>query len=126
MTKTVTIDVPIEVRKTGPDKYEYTLADGLWFGTYSEASARRYAEDGSPGARAIVQAIDSGAFVDPLPTAEGAHVYNHESNVHFFRTDTAHRCWGSSRMFKGLLWHTPELVQSYGPFEVLYDPEAKS
>lgn len=122
MTKTVTIDVPIEVRKIEPDAYQYGFPDDGWSAARPGSVWR---EASSHGARAIVQAIDSGAFVDPLPTAEGAHIYNPALKAHFFRADSGDRCWGSTRQVKGVLWHTAEQVQSYGPFEVLYDPEKK-
>lgn len=122
MTKTVTIDVSIEVRKVGPDLYQHRASDGVLSKAHPENFWR---EVDTHSARAIVQAIDSGAFADPLPTAEGAHIYNPRSKVHFFLTDASDRCWGSSHIFRSQLWHTPEQVESYGPFEVLYDPEKK-
>lgn len=125
MTKTVTIDVLIKVRKNGPDEYQFRFPGDDWSSSHSEARARYNAGRGFPGARAIVQAIDSGVFVDPLPTAEGAHIYNPALKIHFFLTDSGDRCWASSHVFEDVLWHTPEQVQSYGPFEVLYDPENK-
>jgi len=126
MTKTVTIDVPIEVRKTGPDLYRFKYHNGDWSTYVTEADARRLTA-GSAFMVAIVQAIDSGAFVDPLPTAEGAHIYNPGSKVHFIRSDEDDDTpWISSRDLDARYWHTPEQVKSYGPFEVLYDPEAQS
>ena len=124
--KTVTVNVPIEVRKTGPDEYQLMFTDGNWSFPYSEDQARLSAQDGYPGPRAIVQAIDSGAFADPLPSSVGAHIYNPELKVHFLLTDSGDRCWASSQVFEHVLWHTAEEVQSYGEFEVMYDPEAQS
>lgn len=125
MTKTVTINVPVEVRKNGTDDYEFAYPGGIWSGPLSEAQVRRNAREGYAGARAIVQAIDSGAFVDPLPTAEGALIYNPELKVHFFRASAYAASWISSSLVDAHHWHSPEQVQSYGPFEVLYDPEKK-
>lgn len=122
--KTAIIDVPIEVRKTGQDEYQCGYLNGGWSAARPESVWRAAL---SHGARAIVQAIDSGAFADPLPTAEGAHVYNPELKVHFFLTEGDDEVpWISSHALNGRYWHTPEQVQSYGPFEVLYDPEAQS
>lgn len=124
MTKTATVDVPIEVRKTGPDEYQYRLAEDGWSGSRPESGWRT---SETPGARAIVQAIDSGAFADPLPTATGVHVRIPEAGTFVLaRTLYGDISWLSPNMHAGLMWHASEQVQSYGPFEVLYDPEAQS
>ena len=125
MTKTVTIDVPIEVRKTGPDAYQHRSPGGDWSASFPESewrSAPNYF-----GARAIIQAIDSGAFADPLPTAVGVSIYNPELKIHFMRTGrSVINHWVSTEGVRGEYFHTDEMVLSYGPFEVLYDPEAQS
>jgi len=124
MTKTVTIDIPIEVRKTGPDEYQYRLPGDDWSGARPESYWRRRV---FPEARAIVQAIDSGAFVDPLPTAANSAVYIKAVDAVFtLCADEGGAAWSSTRWLNDRRWHTPEQVQSYGPFEVLYDPEAQS
>lgn len=115
-----TVNVPMEVLKTGPDEYQFATPGSAWSVVYTEALART---GSSAGARAIVQAIDSGAFADPLPTAVGAHIYNPELKVYFMHLEDV---WASSHVVRGLAFHTDEQVQSYGPFEVLYDPEAQS
>lgn len=127
-TKTVTVDVPIEVRKSGPDEYRVRLTtDGYWSGIFSEAQARNNARLGYAGALAIVQAIDSGEFVEPLPIATNTLIHIKGVGTFVRVEDGATTLtWFSTTEVNGRFEHTSAEVQTYGPFEVLYDPEAKS
>lgn len=126
-TKTVAVDVPIEVRKSGPDEYRFKFADGPWSGHFSEAQARRDAQRGFLGSRAVVQAIDSGEFVEPLPIATNTLIHIKGVGTFVRVEDGATTLtWFSTTEVQGRFEHTSAEVQTYGPFEVLYDPEAQS